>query len=153
MIKTQREYQEALQRIEQDKRLAELQQSKLIETGLTVVEVERAMEPLLSFQEQLVDEVRWYERIRRGDFTQLNNLSHLGRLLIALRIANGLSQRELAQRLGVHESQVSRDERNEYYGVTLERAQRVVEGMGETIVTQVKEKDRIVEEPILMITR
>src|SRR2546421_13058436 len=37
----------------------------------------------------------------------------IGQLLIAARIANGMSQRELADRLGVSETQVSRDERNE----------------------------------------
>ena len=42
-----------------------------------------------------------------------------GHLLISLRIAKGISQRELAKRLNVHESQVSRDERNEYFGITL----------------------------------
>jgi hypothetical protein len=36
------------------------------------------------------------------------------------RIAQGITQRELAKRLGLHESQVSRDERNEYFGITLE---------------------------------
>jgi len=35
-------------------------------------------------------------------------------MLAALRIARGVSQRDLAGRLGVHESQVSRDKRNEY---------------------------------------
>ena len=46
----------------------------------------------------------------------LSRLTAIGRLLTALRIAGGLAQRELAQRLGVDESQVSRDERNEYFG-------------------------------------
>lgn len=41
----------------------------------------------------------------------------------------GLSQRQLAERLRVYESQVSRDERNEYHGVTLERATRVLDAM------------------------
>jgi transcriptional regulator with XRE-family HTH domain len=36
---------------------------------------------------------------------------------VALRIATGLTQRQLAETLGVHESQVSRDERNEYHGI------------------------------------
>jgi transcriptional regulator with XRE-family HTH domain len=39
-----------------------------------------------------------------------------------MRIAQGISQRERARRLDVHETQVSRDERNEYFGITLERA-------------------------------
>ncbi|MCM3715608.1 helix-turn-helix transcriptional regulator [Alkalihalobacillus oceani] len=32
-----------------------------------------------------------------------------------------MSQQDLAERLGVSPSQVSRDERNEYYGARLER--------------------------------
>jgi len=49
---------------------------------------------------------------------------------VALRIALGLTQRELAERLGVHESQVSRDERNEYHAVTVERASRILDALG-----------------------
>jgi hypothetical protein len=33
-----------------------------------------------------------------------------------------LTQRDLARRLNVHESQISCDERNEYFGITFERA-------------------------------
>jgi hypothetical protein len=43
-----------------------------------------------------------------------------------------MSHREIAQRLGAGEAQVSRDERNEYHGITIERAQRVLEAMGES---------------------
>jgi hypothetical protein len=35
--------------------------------------------------------------------------------------------------LNVHSSQTSRDERNEYHGVTLERAERVLDAHGATI--------------------
>lgn len=48
---------------------------------------------------------------------------------MALRIARGLTQRELAERLSVHESQVSRDERNDYHGITVERATRVLDAL------------------------
>ena len=57
--------------------------------------------------------------------------------MVALRIAQGVTQRELARRLGVSESQVSRDERNEYFGITLERATRVVEALGFRLRTKV----------------
>jgi transcriptional regulator with XRE-family HTH domain len=46
-----------------------------------------------------------------------------------VRIARGISQRKLARRLDVHESQVSRDERNEYFGITLERAVKVLDAL------------------------
>ena len=65
-------------------------------------------------------------------------LRGIGQLLIGLRIAQGLNQRQLAERLGVHESQVSRDERNEYFNITLERASRVLDALDAEVVSIVK---------------
>src|SRR5688500_651476 len=123
MIRSENEYQEALRRLQQDREVADRQREALAAAGLGEEEVERAMQPLLSFQAQLAEEIAWYEDVRRRHFPVLHRLTDLGRLLIALRIANGLSQRDLAERLGVNESVVSRDERNEYHGITVERAQ------------------------------
>ena len=79
-----------------------------------------------------------YERLKRGEFEELDNLRGLGHLLISLRIAQGISQRELARRLDVHESQVSRDERNEYFGITLERAIRILDALNVRLRTTVE---------------
>ena len=108
--------------------------------GLSEEEVRRAMEPVLSFRAQLEEAVEWYERVRRRDFGVIRNLSAVGTLLIALRIANDLSQRELAEKLGVSEAQVSRDERNEYHGITVDRVQRVLDAMNETLTSRVEDK-------------
>lgn len=43
-----------------------------------------------------------------------------------------MSQKELADRLGVSEAQVSRDERNEYHGITVERVRRILDALGVT---------------------
>ena len=139
MIRNDQEYQAALARMEQDRRVAAQQRTALEAAGLAPEDVERAMQPLLSFHAQLAEEVTWYERIKRRDFGVLSRLTAIGRLLIALRIASGMTQRELAQRLGVDESQVSRDERNEYYGITVERAQRILDALGVEVVTRVVE--------------
>ena len=101
------------------------------------------MEPLVSFQEQLVEEVRVYERLKRGDLGDLTNLHGIGRLLVHLRIAVGMSQRELAEKLNVHESQVSRDERNEYHGVTLERASKIMDAIGLPVRTRVVARNEL----------
>jgi hypothetical protein len=140
MIRNEQEYQAAVRRMDEDRLVAGRQRTALEEAGLPPDEVERAMQPLLSFHAQLAEEVTWYERIKRRDFGVISRLTAIGRLLIALRIASGLTQRELAQRLAVDESQVSRDERNEYYGITLERAQRVLDAMNATLVTRVLEE-------------
>lgn len=87
---------------------------------------------------QLKEEVESHERLKRGEFEQLENLRGLGHLLISVRIAQGISQRELAKRLNVHEPQVSRDERNEYFAITLERAVNILEALNFRIRTKVE---------------
>ena len=71
----------------------------------------------------------------------LINLHGVGRLLISLRIYSGLTQRDLAARLGIHESQVSRDERNEYHGITVGRATRILEILGARVSSTVEAVD------------
>jgi ribosome-binding protein aMBF1 (putative translation factor) len=140
VIRSEKEYREAVERLRQDKEVLALQKERLKGLGLSEEEVRRAWEPMLSFRAQLEEEVEWYERVRRRDFGIVRDLSAVGTLLIALRIANGLSQRELAEKLGVSEAQVSRDEHNEYHGITVDRAQRVLDAMNETLTSRVEDK-------------
>jgi ribosome-binding protein aMBF1 (putative translation factor) len=138
MIRNESEYKEAIARLaEEQKRLAE-HRARLKETGLSDEEIKRVIDPMESFHLQLGEEVESYERLKRQEFDELDNLRGLGQLLIALRIAQGISQRELARRLDVHESQVSRDERNEYFGITLERAEKVLNALHVHLRTKVE---------------
>jgi ribosome-binding protein aMBF1 (putative translation factor) len=138
MIRNETEYQEASERLAQEwQRLAE-HRSRLKATGLADEEIKRVIDPLESFHLQLKEEVESYEKLKRGEFGELDNLRGLGHLLISIRIAQGLSQRELANRLNVHESQVSRDERNEYFGITLERAIRLLDALNVKLRTQIE---------------
>jgi len=130
VIRNESEYQEAVRRQREENERLVQHRARLEEAGLKSEELDRALDPLRSFHLQLEEEIQSYERLCRGELDELINLHGLGHTLIALRIAIGLTQRQLAERLGVHESQVSRDERNEYHGVTVERAGRVLDAMG-----------------------
>ncbi|MED1601771.1 helix-turn-helix transcriptional regulator [Alkalihalophilus marmarensis] len=141
MIKTEPAYRKALEKLKEDKVFIEKQKKTLQEMGLTGEQVEKALQPAISFHEQLKEEVAYYERIKRGEFDTMINLHQLGKTLIAYRIYTGLSQQELAARLGVSPSQVSRDERNEYYGATLERLQQVMEAMRMVSKTEIQSGD------------
>ena len=138
MIRNEHEYRQAVRRITDEAQRLKQQEQKLAEIGLAREEIKRAMDPMMSFHDQLAEEVESYERLRRGEFDELRNFHGVGQLLIAIRIAQGISQRELADRLGVHESQVSRDERNEYHGVTVERAERVLDALGAEVRSKVE---------------
>ncbi len=130
MIRNEAEYKEAAQRLEDERKRLSDHRVALTKAGLSKTEIKRAMDPLRSFHLQLEEEVAAYERLKRGDLGELENLHGLGRTLVALRIALGLTQRQLAERLEVNESQVSRDERNEYHGVTVDRASRILDALG-----------------------
>jgi ribosome-binding protein aMBF1 (putative translation factor) len=138
MIKTETEYQECLRRLKQDLEVIEAQRRELSQMSLTAEEIERALEPAYSFHEQLKEEVEWYERVQRRDFQPVQNLRGLGQLLIALRIASGVKQAELARRLNVDVSMVSRDERNEYHGISIERAEKILNALDVHLVSRVE---------------
>jgi ribosome-binding protein aMBF1 (putative translation factor) len=138
MIRNEAEYQHASARlIEERNRLSE-HQARLKETGMRDEEIKRVIDPIESFHLQLKEEVESYERLKRGEFDELENLRGLGNVLISVRIAQGISQRELARRLEVHESQISRDERNEYFGITLERAIKILDALNVRLHTKVE---------------
>jgi DNA-binding Xre family transcriptional regulator len=130
MIRTDQEYQRALISLRKDSEVIEAQRTALRELGIEGEALDRAMEPMLSFGLQLMEEVEVYERMKRGHLDVLHNLTSIGRWLIGIRIARGISQRDLANRLKVSEAQVSRDERHEYAGISVERAQRILEALG-----------------------
>ena len=138
MIRNETEYQEASARLMEERTRLGEHRDRLREAGLSDVEIKRVIDPMESFHLQLQEEVESYERLKRGEFDDLDNLRGLGHLLISTRIAQGISQRELARRLEVHESQVSRDERNEYYGITLERAVKILDALNVRLHSKVE---------------
>ncbi len=137
MIKSETEYQQAVERIKDEAQRIKAQQKELQGLDLSKEEIKRVLDPMRSFHEQLKEEVDSYEKLKRGEFEEVRNFEGMGRLLVALRIAQGLSQRELAERLNVHESQVSRDERNEYHGISVDRIKRILDALGAEVRTSV----------------
>ena len=138
MIRTDAEYQEARARLREERQRLGEHEARMKEMNLSAAERKRALDPLQSFSAQLEEEMEAYERAQRGSFESTTNLHGLGRVLIGARIYRGISQRELATRLGVHESQVSRDERNEYGSITVERASRILESLGVDLVSELE---------------
>ncbi len=138
MIKTEREYLEAKQRLEAEfKKIAE-HKNKMKKAGLTKDQVKLALDPLSSFALQLQEEVEEYEKLKRGQFDIIENLNGLGHALVALRIFKGVKQKELADKMNVTESQVSRDERNEYHGASIEKIQKVLNALDVRLKSKVE---------------
>jgi HTH-type transcriptional regulator/antitoxin HigA len=81
--------------------------------------------------DELAEEIREYEALRSGAISILKaqSLSELPQILIKARIAQGLSQRELGERLGLKEQQIQRYEAEEYSTANLRRLAEVAEAL------------------------
>lgn len=76
-----------------------------------------------------------YEQLRDGRITgrDTESLCELPCVLIEARIAARLTQRQLAQRIGVAEQQIQRWEATDYSGVNLNRLQSIADALGTQI--------------------
>lgn len=153
MIRTEREYAAAMKRIEEARDFADRQRDSLNHASLSLEQIELAMSPLLAFQDQMRGEVTWYEQARAGEVRSVSRLTDVGLSLIALRIARGLTQRQLAERLGINEAQVSKDERNGYHGLSIERAQRILDALDGAVTVTVTTRGAAERRPELAQTR
>jgi transcriptional regulator with XRE-family HTH domain len=73
-----------------------------------------------------------YDALRDGRVAvgELSSLDDLPRLLVRSRIAAGLSQRSLAERLGLKEQQIQRYESSDYASASLSRLRQVADAVG-----------------------
>lgn len=129
MIKNETAYQKAIDKLKTDLEFISSEKKRFKGLGLDDEQVNMAVQPLFSFHQQLKEEVAYYESIKRGVFNPIHKFTEIGKGLVAYRIYLGMSQSELAQRLGVSEAQVSRDEKNEYYGATTDKIEKVMKAM------------------------
>jgi len=90
------------------------------------------MDATASERDELRAQLARYEDLRSGRVVQrtLHSLRELPVALIEARIAARLTQRELAERLGLPEQQVQRWEANEYAGVGVDRLQTIADALG-----------------------
>lgn len=138
MIKTEKEYLEAKERLGKEFQALEEHQLKMKKAGFNKQQIQLAIDPLATFALQLREEVEEYEKLKRGQFEPLINLNGIGHMLVALRIYKGMKQKDLAEKLGIKESQVSRDERNEYHGASIDKIQKVLIALSVSLKSEIE---------------
>src|SRR5215831_16223409 len=87
---------------------------------------------------QLEDELREYDQLKAGNLKlpKVNRLDEIAPFLVKFRIAKGISQTELANRLGVSKQVISRYEESDYQTVGIGRLQEILDAIGiKTAVT------------------
>ena len=81
---------------------------------------------------QLEDELREYDQLKSGELAlpHVERLDQIAPFIARIRIAKGVSQTELARRLGVSKQVISRYEESEYQTVAISRLQEILDAIG-----------------------
>ncbi len=133
MIKNERQYR--ITRAQAERFFQALNDLQGQASELTEVHplLRKAREDALRSQlDDLEGDLREYEALRAGyfEFDQLKTIAELPMMLIKARIARGLSQRDLADRLGLKEQQIQRYEASGYESASFARIRNVVDALG-----------------------
>jgi HTH-type transcriptional regulator/antitoxin HigA len=133
MIKSDAQRERTLVQIEGFRRaLAEAEQAK---PGKRSAAIRGSYEGMIR---QLEDELREYDQVKSGELTlpHVERLDQIAPFIAKVRIAKGVSQTELAKRLGVSKQVVSRYEETDYQTVAITRLQDILDAIGiKTVVT------------------
>ncbi len=133
MIKNERQYK--ITRVQAERfnkalRVLEVEQRDAGEVHPLLLKARK--DALRSQLTELESDLREYEDLKVGmfEFEQLSSIAELPKLLIRARIASGLSQRDLADRLGLKEQQLQRYEATDYSSASFSRIISVAAALG-----------------------
>ena len=81
--------------------------------------------------QDLRDEIDEYEKLKSGRVKSIvvHSIAGIALSLVKARIARNLTQKQLADRLGLPEQQIQRYESTQYKGVAVERLQEVADAL------------------------
>ena len=132
MIKNERQYRITRTQAERFARTLEsLRERPEGADGIHPMIAQAQVDAVSSQLADLEAELREYEAVREGRFRmdELDLIAGLPALLIKARIAQGLSQRELADRLGLKEQQIQRYEATDYATAKWSRIREVASAL------------------------
>lgn len=139
MIKNEREYRITHAQAEKFRRA--LEEFATEDAAAVPARLRKAQEDALRSQlEELDEDLAKFESLRRSSrrVIRAESFDEFPAALIQARVALGLSQRELAERLGVKEQQVQRYEATNYATASLARVAKVVAALGLEVKEQVR---------------
>ena len=133
MIKNERQYRITKKQVDRFSRTLATLRRQPAEAKDVHPLIAKAQEDALQSQLADLDEqLQEYEALKAGrfDLDALNAISELPTVLIKARIAQGLRQKDLAERLGLKEQQIQRYEATDYATASLTRIKEIANALG-----------------------
>ncbi|HZT40878.1 MAG TPA: helix-turn-helix transcriptional regulator [Chthonomonadaceae bacterium] len=132
MIQNERQYRITKAQADKfDKALAQLMASPQT-NDLSPILRKAQEDSLRSVRDELRMQLEEYDALRSGKqkVITVDSFSELPRALIQARIAARLSQKQLAERLGLKEQQIQQYEATEYSSASFARIQEILQALG-----------------------
>jgi ribosome-binding protein aMBF1 (putative translation factor) len=129
MIKNERQYRMTKANAERFARALQEADSRS-DVDPLLKQIER--DAIRSQLDELEQELQEYESLQAGHtrVLTLDSFADFPRALVKARIAAGLSQKELAHRLGLKEQQIQRYEATDYASASVRRLKQVIDALG-----------------------
>jgi transcriptional regulator with XRE-family HTH domain len=131
MIKNEREYRITKAQAKDFERALDNLRNAPARADVHPVLQRAELDALRSQLDDLREQVQEYEALKAGNRHSITaaSFSDLPAALIQARIAAGLSQKDLAEKLGLKEQQIQRYEATDYAGASLTRLNQIIEGL------------------------
>jgi DNA-binding XRE family transcriptional regulator len=133
MIKNERQYRITRAKADEVRvAISELEQAAVpdqLSPEMREMQVEALRGTLGDFEAELAD----YDALHDATLIEATGMGEFPTALIRARIARGLTQRELADRLGIAEQSIQRYEAGDYAGVSFARMVEIAEALEVTV--------------------
>ena len=114
-------------------------QAKRLEDALAAAKQTEGMPPrvydamvagIQSQIDELAGQLCEYDEVRGASRLRMDSVEHLPDVLIKARIARGMTQKDLAERVGIQPQQIQKYEASAYRSASLCRIQQVMKALG-----------------------
>jgi len=156
MIKNERQYRITKAQAQKfESALASIQKKSVEDNKIHPILQKLESKALRSQLEELKTQLSEYEELQSGEVTipRIRSLEELPLTLIKARIASGLTQKKLAQRLGLKEQQIQRYEANDYRTASFARLLEISEALDMEIQEFKEEKDELEKDILQSVDR
>lgn len=132
MITNERQYKITKAQLQRFKDAAQSYDAiEMIRSGIDPIIVEAQRSSFVEQQNELGAQINRYEELRDGRVPNIcvDSFSCVGTALIECRIVRGLTQRDLADRLGLKEQQIQRYEQERYQAASIARLAAIADAL------------------------
>jgi HTH-type transcriptional regulator/antitoxin HipB len=139
MIKNEKQFKISAKRLtELDQQIASLQENLELDS----LKKELMLAPLLLLKKDIEGQIQTYVsiRTRKSILTQQRSFSELPSLIIEYKIASGLTQKRLSEKIGLKEQQWQRYEAEEFASISFRNLIALLNRMGIDLVIKPSDK-------------